>query len=172
MLLRRLSVAAAAAATAKPSSRRPVDVANLTRLAQSVRALSPDELQVFNTKVSSAFGFPSVSKLLADLEDKASKIDVNAVAAVAAVAAPVAAAAVVEEVPVAKTSFNLKLESFPAGDKIKVIKVVRELLGLGLKETKEKVEAIPVVLKTDLVKDDAESWAAKLKAAGGVVVLE
>ncbi|KAH9250910.1 ribosomal protein L7/L12 [Batrachochytrium salamandrivorans] len=169
MLLRRLSLAAATTA-AKPSSRRSVDVANLTRLAQSVRALSPDELQVFHTKVSSAFGFPGVSKLLAELEDKASKIDVNAVAATAPVA--VATKVVVEEVPVSKTSFNLKLESFPAGDKIKVIKVVRELLGLGLKETKEKVEAIPVVLKTDLIKDDAESWAAKLKAAGGVVVLE
>ena len=84
-----------------------------------------------------------------------------------AVAASAPAAAVVE-----KTEFTVKLASFDAAQKIKVIKEVRAITELGLKEAKELVEGTPAVLKKDIKKADAEAIVEKLKAVGGVVVLE
>lgn len=173
--MRRFATATASVAVKQTTTRKPVDIDNLTRLAKDVRALNAQEYQLFHSKLSSKFGFPSVAQLWTDLEEKASKIDVNAIAAAAAPVQEVAAAAAAapaEPVAAAKASFDVKLESFAAGDKIKVIKVVRELLGLGLKETKEKVEGVPVVLKNDMIKDEADAWVEKLQAAGAKVVLE
>lgn len=79
-----------------------------------------------------------------------------------------AAAAPVEE----KTSFALKLESFDAAQKIKVIKEVRGITELGLKEAKDLVEGVPAVLKKDLKKEEAEELIAKLTAVGAKCVLE
>lgn len=89
-------------------------------------------------------------------------------AAPVAVAAPAAAAeaAPVEE----KTEFNLVLKGFDASKKIAVIKVVRELTGLGLAEAKATVEK-GGVLKEGMPKADAEAAAAKLKEAGAEVEL-
>ena len=89
-------------------------------------------------------------------------------AAPVAVAAPAAAAeaAPVEE----KTEFNLVLKGFDASKKIAVIKVVRELTGLGLAEAKATVEK-GGVLKEGMPKADAEEAAAKLKEAGAEVEL-
>ncbi len=82
-----------------------------------------------------------------------------------AVAGPAAAAA--EE----KSEFNVELTS--AGEqKIAVIKVVKEALALGLKEAKDLVESAPAMLKTDVKKEDAEAWKAKIEAAGGKVTLK
>ena len=78
-------------------------------------------------------------------------------AAAAAVAAPAAAAVEVEE----KTEFDVILNDAGAG-KIAVIKVVRELTGLGLKEAKELVDGAPKAVKTGISKDEAESIKAKL----------
>ena len=72
----------------------------------------------------------------------------------------------------AKTEFTVKLESFDAAQKIKVIKEVRAITELGLKEAKELVEGTPAVLKKDMKKEDAEAIVEKLKAVGAVVVLE
>lgn len=78
--------------------------------------------------------------------------------AVAAAAAPAAAAAVAEE----KTSFDVILSA--AGDKkIQVIKVVRELTSLGLKEAKELVDGAPKPVKTGISKEEAEAVKAKLE---------
>lgn len=86
-------------------------------------------------------------------------------AAAVAVAGPAAAAA--EE----KTEFTVELTS--AGDqKIAVIKVVKEALGLGLKEAKDLVESAPAVLKADVKKEDAEAWKKKIEDAGGKVTLK
>ena len=86
-------------------------------------------------------------------------------AAAAAVAAPAAGgAAAVEE----KTEFDLVLKSAGA-NKIGVIKVVRALTGLGLKEAKEIVDNAPKTLKEAMSKDDAEKAAAELKEAGAEV---
>jgi large subunit ribosomal protein L7/L12 len=95
-------------------------------------------------------------------------------AAPAMMAAPAAgggaaaeAAAPVEE----KTEFNVILQDFGA-NKINVIKVVRELTGLGLKEAKDVVEGAPKPIKEGVSKDDANAAKAKLEEAGAKVTLE
>ena len=85
-------------------------------------------------------------------------------AAAAAVAAPAAAAEAVEE----KTEFDVVLKAAGA-NKIGVIKVVRALTGLGLKEAKEIVDNAPKTLKEAVSKDEAEKIAAELKEAGAEV---
>ena len=74
-----------------------------------------------------------------------------------------------KEPEVEKTHFDIELSSFDAKSKIKVIKEVRGLLGLGLKEAKDMVESSPVWLKKDVAKEDAEALAEKLKALGAEV---
>ena len=86
-------------------------------------------------------------------------------AAAAAVAAPAAAGAAAAE---EKTEFDLVLKNAGA-NKIGVIKVVRALTGLGLKEAKEIVDNAPKTLKEAMSKDDAEKAAAELKEAGAEV---
>ncbi|XGV87101.1 MAG: 50S ribosomal protein L7/L12 [Limnothrix sp. BL-A-16] len=76
-----------------------------------------------------------------------------------------AAPAAVEEVE-EKTAFDVMLDKVPADKKIAVLKVVRELTGLGLKEAKDLVEAAPKVVKEDVSKDDAEAAKKKLEDAG------
>lgn len=89
------------------------------------------------------------------------------VSAVAAAAAPAAAAAGAEE----KDSFNVELSA--AGDtKIAVIKVVKEVLALGLKEAKDLVDAAPSMLKEGMKKADAEDFKKKLEEAGAKVTLK
>ncbi len=94
------------------------------------------------------------------------KFGISAAAPVAVAAAPVAAvaAAPVEE----KTEFTVILKEIGA-NKINVIKAVRELTSLGLKESKELVEAAPKAIKENINKDDAAAAKAKLEAAGATV---
>ena len=95
------------------------------------------------------------------------KFNVQAMAAPVAVAAGGGDAAVVEE----KDEFDVILES--AGDKkIQVIKVVRELTGLGLKEAKDLVDGAPGAVKEGISKADAEAMKAKLEEAGAAVTLK
>lgn len=84
--------------------------------------------------------------------------------AVAAAGAPAAGAAAAEE----KTAFDVILASAGA-QKINVIKVVRELTGLGLKEAKDLVEGAPKPVKTGVAKDEAETMKKKLAEAGATV---
>ena len=83
------------------------------------------------------------------------------------VAAAGAGAAAAEE----KSEFDVELTEV-GSEKVKVIKVVRELTGLGLKEAKEAVEAAPKVIKEATTKEDAESIKAKLEEAGAKVTLK
>ena len=83
------------------------------------------------------------------------------------VAAPAAGAAEAEE----KTEFDVVLEGF-GDNKIAVIKVVREMTGLGLKEAKDLVEGAPKAVKEGLPKADAEAAAKKLEEAGAKVALK
>ncbi|MCC7388711.1 MAG: 50S ribosomal protein L7/L12 [Phycisphaerales bacterium] len=78
-----------------------------------------------------------------------------------------AGAAVAEE----QTEFDVVLKS-PGAEKIKVIKVVREATGLGLKEAKELVDAAPKAIKQGLSKEEADKLAASLKEAGAEVELK
>ncbi|GAB9474834.1 Ribosomal protein [Globisporangium polare] len=82
------------------------------------------------------------------------------------------AAPAAEEPKEEKTQFDVKLASFDAKSKIKVIKEVRAITGLGLKEAKELVEGAPSVLKKDVKKEEAEALIAQLKEVGAVVELE
>ncbi|MDI9512682.1 MAG: 50S ribosomal protein L7/L12 [Caldicoprobacterales bacterium] len=107
-----------------------------------------------------------LAELVKDLEEE---FGVSAAAPVAVAAAPAAGAA--EAAQEEKTEFDVVLESF--GDKkLQVIKVVRELTGLGLKDAKELVEAAPKAIKEGVDKEEAESLKAKLEEAGGKVVLK
>ena len=91
---------------------------------------------------------------------------VSAAAPVAAAGGPVAAAPVEE-----KTEFDVVLASAGA-EKIKVIKVVRELTGLGLKEAKDVVDGAPKTIKEGVSKDDAEAMKAKLAEVGATVEIK
>ena len=72
-----------------------------------------------------------------------------------------------EEAVEEKTEFNLMLDEVPADKKIAVLKVVRSLTGLGLKEAKELVESAPKQVQSDLAKDAAEDGKKQIEAAGG-----
>jgi large subunit ribosomal protein L7/L12 len=71
-----------------------------------------------------------------------------------------------------KTEFDVILEDVPADKKIAVLKVVRGLTGLGLKEAKELVEAAPKAIKEGVTKDDAEDAKKQLEEAGGKVAVK
>ena len=102
-----------------------------------------------------------LSKLVKALEDR---LGVSAAAPMAMAAAPGEAAAVVEE----QTEFDVILTSF-GGKKIAVIKEVRGITGLGLKDSKDLVEGAPKAVKEGVSKDEAEEIKAKLEAAGASV---
>ena len=107
-----------------------------------------------------------MSKLKTALEDKwGVKAAAAAAAPVMMAAAPVAAAA-------ESTEFQITLEASPADKKIGVIKIVRELTGLGLKEAKDLVDGAPKVLKETSPKAEADDIAKKVAAAGGKVTLK
>ena len=106
-----------------------------------------------------------LSQLVKDLEEK---FGVSAAAPVAVAAAPGAAAGAAAE---EKTEFTVVLAA--AGDKkINVIKEVRGITGLGLKEAKDLVEGAPKPLKEGVAKDEAEEIKKKLEAAGAKVELK
>ena len=88
----------------------------------------------------------------------------------AAMAAPAAGAAApaAEETP----DFDVVLAGIDAAAKIKVIKVVREVMGLGLAEAKAAVEGVPTVMKEGLSKEDAEALKAQIEEVGGKVELK
>ena len=85
-----------------------------------------------------------------------------------AMAAPAAAAEAEEE----KTEFDVVLEEVPKDKKIAILKVVRTITGLGLKEAKEMVESTPKALKEGVPKEDAEETKAKLEEAGAKVTVK
>lgn len=92
-------------------------------------------------------------------------------------AAPAAQAAPVAEEEAApakqeKTLFNLKLMSFEATSKPKIIKEIKSMLGLSLVDSKKFVESAPKLMKEGVPKEDAEKIVAALKALGGVVEME
>ncbi|KAJ9177378.1 hypothetical protein P3X46_012603 [Hevea brasiliensis] len=71
-----------------------------------------------------------------------------------------------------KTAYNIKLEKFDAAAKIKIIKEVRTFTDLGLKEAKDLVEKVPVILKKGITKEEGNPILEKLKELGATVVLE
>lgn len=113
------------------------------------------------------------SALVSELKNRLNISDISLPAAGAA--APVTTAPVEEEVKEAveeQTIFAVKLESFDAKSKPKIIKEVKSLLGLSLVESKKFVEAAPKVLKDNVAKEDAEKIKTTLEGLGAKVVLE
>ena len=108
-----------------------------------------------------------VVELISDMEKK---FGVTAAAPVAMAAAPgaAAAAAPVEE----KTEFTVTLKEYPADKKVSVIKVVRELTGLGLKEAKDLVEGVPQNVKEGVNKADSDAMKKKLEDVGAKVEIK
>lgn len=106
-----------------------------------------------------------LSELIKDMEEK---FGVTAAAPVAAAAAPGAAVEAEEE----QTEFNVILKGFADGQKIPVIKEIRVITGLGLKEAKDLVEGGESVLKEGVSKDEAATVKEKLEAAGAVVEIK
>jgi len=105
---------------------------------------------------------------LNDLVKKAEEVfGVSAAAGVMVAAGGAAAAEAVEE----KTEFDVELTAAGA-EKIKVIKVVREITGLGLKEAKDLVDGAPKMVKEGISKEDAEAMKAKFTAVGATVTLK
>jgi large subunit ribosomal protein L7/L12 len=121
---------------------------------------------------------PAKFKTLVDSVEKMSVLELNELvkvlekkfgvsAAAVAMAAPGASAEAVEE----KSAFSVHLKS--AGDqKIGVMKIVKEVLGLGLKEAKDLVDNVPSLLKDGMKKDEAESFKKRIEEVGGQVELK
>jgi large subunit ribosomal protein L7/L12 len=107
-----------------------------------------------------------VSELVKAMEEK---FGVTAAAPVAMMAGPAAAAGPAAE---EKTEFNVVLKSFDETKKIPVIKEVRGITGLGLKEAKDLVEAGGKTLKENVSKEEAAKIKAQIEAAGGVVEIQ
>ncbi len=105
-----------------------------------------------------------VVELVSMMEEKFG-VSAAAPVAVAAAAGPAAGAAPAEE----KTEFTVTLKGFEDSKKIAVIKEVRGITGLGLKEAKDLVEGAPKVLKEDVSKDEADKIKEAITAAGGTV---
>jgi len=105
-----------------------------------------------------------VVDLISAMEEK---FGVSAAAAVAVAAPAAAAGPAVEE----KTEFDVVMTSFGA-NKVNVIKVIRELTGLGLKEAKDLVEGVPSTVKEAISKADADSIKKKLEEAGATVEIK
>ena len=126
-------------------------------------AVSKDEI----LEAISNMSIMQVVELISDMEKKFG-VTAAAPVAIAAVAGPAAAAAPAEE----KTEFTVVLKEYPADKKVGVIKVVRELTGLGLKEAKDLVEGIPALVKDAVAKGDVDAMKKKLEDAGAKVVVK
>jgi large subunit ribosomal protein L7/L12 len=127
-------------------------------------AVSKDEILDAIAKLS----LMDVVELIADMEKKFGVTAAAPVAAVAVGGGAGAAAAPVEE----QTEFTVTLKEYPADKKVTVIKVVRELTGLGLKEAKDLVEGVPALVKESVNKADSATMRKKLEDAGATVEIK
>jgi large subunit ribosomal protein L7/L12 len=126
-------------------------------------------MAVSREEIVNAIGSLSVLEVVELISDLEKKFGVTAAAPVAAVAAAAAApAAAVEE----QTEFAVTLAEYPADKKVGVIKVIRELTGLGLKEAKDLVEGSPALVKEGVSKADVETMKKKLEDAGAKVTVK
>ncbi len=119
-------------------------------------------------EILDAIGNMSVFELAELIESFKSKFNVTIAAAAAPVAAGAGGGAAAAPAAEAQTEFDVVLKE-AGGKKIQVIKVVRELTGLGLKEAKDMVDGAPQTVKTGVSKDEAASIKAKLEEQGAAV---
>lgn len=163
----------------RPTSRL-VNRRSLLQLTRLNSTAAPVEKAPVDPKISaivdqiSTLTLLETSSLISELKER---LNISDIALPAAGAAPAAApAAPVEEETKEEveeqTIFSIKLESFDAKSKPKIIKEVKGLLGLSLVESKKFVEAAPKVLKENVAKEDAEKIKATLEGVGAKVSLE
>jgi len=126
-------------------------------------AVSKDEILDAISKMS----LLEVTELISDMEKKFG-VTAAAPVAIAAQGPAAAVAAPVEE----KTEFTVSLKEYPADKKVTVIKVIREITGLGLKEAKDLVEGVPSLVKEGVNKADSEAMKKKLEDAGAKVEIK
>ena len=110
-----------------------------------------------------------VVELISDMEKK---FGVTAAAPVAFAAAPGAAGGAAAAPAEEQTEFAVTLKDYPADKKVTVIKVIREITGLGLKEAKDLVEGVPSQVKDGIPKADAEAIKKKLEEAGAAAEIK
>src|SRR6516164_7342759 len=128
-------------------------------------AVSKDEILDAISKMT----LMEVVELISDMEKK---FGVTAAAPVALAAAPGGAAAPAAAPIEEKTEFTVVLKEYPADKKVTVIKVIREITGLGLKEAKDLVEGAPSTVKEAVSKADSEAMKKKLEDAGAKVEIK
>lgn len=143
-----------------PYGPKPPPSDKIVQLAERIAALAPEERGQIGPTLTQRLRFPKLQSVSTEGMDLGSQGG-------GAAAGP----AKVEEKK-EKTAFDVKLEKFDATTKIKVIKEVRSFTNLGLKEAKDLVEKVPTVLKQGVTKEEANEIIEKIKAAGGVAVME
>ncbi|XP_021718928.1 50S ribosomal protein L12, chloroplastic-like [Chenopodium quinoa] len=141
-----------------PYGSRPAPSEKVNQLAEQIITLTAEERAQIGPALREILKHPKLEKISTE------GLDLGAAAAGTNTQA--------EEKKEEKTAFDVKLEKFDATSKLKVIKEVRALTSLGLKEAKELVEKAPVVLKQGLTKEEAEGIIEKIKAAGGAAIME
>ncbi|XWS62339.1 hypothetical protein CRYUN_Cryun06bG0002700 [Craigia yunnanensis] len=149
-----------------PTEHRSPPTERVWRLVDEISGLTLSEIAELGSIIMKKRGMtepPTVGVMKADAA--------AGLAGMATKAAGAGAAAKEEKKP-DKTVFELKLESYEAASKIKIIKEVRSFTDLGLKEAKDLVEKTPSVLKKGVSKEEGEQIIEKMKALGAKVVLE
>ncbi|KAK3224900.1 hypothetical protein Dsin_004762 [Dipteronia sinensis] len=142
-----------------PYGPRPPPSDKIVQLAERIAALTPEERRLVGPSLTERLRLPKLEPISTEGMDLGGQ------------GGSAAGSANVEEKE-EKTAFDVKLEKFDAASKIKVIKEVRAFTSLGLKEAKDLVEKVPAVLKQGVTKEEANAIIEKIKAAGGVAVME
>ncbi|KAK6147740.1 hypothetical protein DH2020_018652 [Rehmannia glutinosa] len=140
-----------------PYGPRPPPSDKIVQLAEKIASLPPEERMQIGPALRDKVMHPKLQPIAVE------GIDLGT---------PRAGSSKAEEKKAEKTTFDIKLEKFDAGAKLKVIKEIRSFTDLGLKEAKDLVEKVPVILKQQVTKDEANSIIEKIKAVGGVAVME
>uniref|UniRef100_A0A5B7A8V3 Large ribosomal subunit protein bL12c n=1 Tax=Davidia involucrata TaxID=16924 RepID=A0A5B7A8V3_DAVIN len=143
-----------------PYGPKPPPSDKIIKLAEQIAALAPEERIQIGPTLRERLRHPKMQPISVEGMDLGPQ------------GGPAAGSAKAEEKKAEKTAFDVKLEKFDAASKIKVIKEVRTFTNLGLKEAKDLVEKVPVLLKQGVTKEEANDIIEKIKAAGGVAVLE
>jgi large subunit ribosomal protein L7/L12 len=126
-------------------------------------------MAVTKDEILDAISKMSVMEVVELISNMEKKFGVTAAAPVAIAAAPGAAAGAAAATVEEQTEFTVVLKEYPADKKVSVIKVIRELTGLGLKEAKDLVEGAPSTVKEAVSKADSETMKKKLEDAGAKV---
>ncbi len=129
-------------------------------------------MAVTKDEILDAISKMSVMEVVELISDMEKKFGVTAAAPVAVAAAPAAAQGAAAAPAEEKTEFTVTLKEYPADKKVSVIKVIREITGLGLKEAKDLVEGAPSTVKEAVSKADSDAIKKKLEDAGAKVEIK